>query len=309
MKYSFYKLKFLTAVHIGAGALSRGKHTLYADTVFSALCKEALKFGKDKLDKLVEACRRNQIKLTDGLPFIEDIYYVPKPMLELDISVESDRTVKKAAKKLEYIPIEKMDDYLSGSLDVKEENEYFSNNIGRHNLVGKAKINIGEDANPYVVDTVVYGEKSGLYVCVGVDNGELEGLVKEIFTSLSYSGVGGKISAGYGKFELEIVPASDTFVKRLDNADYKKYMSLSISLPSDDELENVLKAADYLLIKRSGFVSSETYSETLRKKKDKYCMAAGFVFEKKFEGNILDVSNGGTHPVYRYAKPFIMGVK
>lgn len=309
MKYSFYKLKFLTGVHIGAGALARGKYSLYADTVFSALCKETLKFGEDKLYKLVEACRRNQIKLTDGLPFIDDRYYVPKPMLELDISTESDRTVKKAAKKLEYIPIEKMDDYLSGSLDVKEENEYFSNNIGRHNLVGKAKINIGEDANPYVVDTFVYGEKSGLYVCVGVDNGELEDFVKEIFTSLSYSGVGGKISAGYGKFELEIVPATETFVKRLDITAYKKYMSLSISLPSDDELEHVLKAADYLLIKRSGFVSSETYSETLRKKRDKYCMAAGFVFEKKFEGSILDVSNGGTHPVYRYAKPFIMGVK
>ena len=309
MKYSFYKLKFLMGVHIGAGALARGKYTLYADTVFSALCKEALKFGKDKFDKLVEACRRNQIKFTDGLPFIEDRYYVPKPMLELDISTESDRMVKKAAKKLEYIPIEKMDDYLSGRLDVKEENEYFFNNIGRHNLVGKAKINIGEDANPYVVDTFVYGEKSGLYVCVGVDNGELEDFVKEIFTSLSYSGVGGKISAGYGKFELEIVPATETFVKRLESTTYKKYMSLSISLPNDDELEDVLLTADYLIIKRSGFVSSETYSETLRKKKDKYCMAAGFVFEKKFEGSILDVSNGGTHPVYRYAKPFIMGVK
>ena len=309
MKYSFYKLKFLTGVHIGAGALTRGKYTLYADTVFSALCKEALKFGEDKLSRLVEACMENKIKFTDGLPFIEDRYYVPKPMLELDISTESDHTVKKAAKKLEYIPIEKMDDYLSGSLDVKQENEYFSNNIGRHNPVGKAKINIGEDANPYVVDTFVYGEKSGLYVCVGVDNYALEAFVKEIFTSLSYSGVGGKISAGYGKFELEVVPATETFVKRLDNTAYKKYMSLSISLPSDDELEDVLLAADYLLIKRSGFVSSETYSETLRKKKDKYCMAAGFVFEKEFEGSILDVSNGGTHPVYRYAKPFIMGVK
>lgn len=309
MKYSFYKLKFLTGVHIGAGALTRGKYTLYADTVFSALCKEALKFGEDKLIKLVEAGRENRIKLTDGLPFIEDRYYVPKPMLELDISTESDRTVKKAAKKLEYIPIEKMDDYLLGRLDVKQENEYFSNNIGQHNLVGKAKINIDEDANPYVVDTFVYGEKSGLYVCVGVENDELEAFVREIFTSLSYSGVGGKISAGYGKFELEVVPATEIFVKRLESTIYKKYMSLSISLPSDDELEDVLPDADYLLIKRSGFVSSETYSETLRKKKDKYCMAAGFVFEKEFEGSILDVSNGGTHPVYRYAKPFIMGVK
>ena len=38
---------------------------------------------------------------------------------------------------------------------------------------------------------------------------------------------------------------------------------------------------------------------------------AGSVYKNAFEGDIYDVSdkNNGTHPVYRYGKPFFMGVR
>ena len=63
-----------------------------------------------------------------------------------------------------------------------------------------------------------------------------------------------------------------------------------------------------MLIKRSGFISSQTYADTFRKKKELYCFKAGSCFSHKFDGDIFDLSEGGNHPVYRYAKPLMMGV-
>ena len=35
---------------------------------------------------------------------------------------------------------------------------------------------------------------------------------------------------------------------------------------------------------------------------------AGSCFEDKFVGDVIDVSKDGTHPVYRYGKPIMIGI-
>ena len=55
-------------------------------------------------------------------------------------------------------------------------------------------------------------------------------------------------------------------------------------------------------------MASEFYAEEYRRKRDLYVFAAGSCFKNEFEGDIYDVTNGGSHPVYRYAKPLFMGV-
>ena len=69
-------------------------------------------------------------------------------------------------------------------------------------------------------------------------------------------------------------------------------MLLSVALPADDELENALENASYLLEKRSGFVASSDYAEEWRKKKDLYVFTAGSCFVNCFAGDIYDVSEG-----------------
>lgn len=49
MKYIAYKLKFSTGVHFGNGSLDNTEYTFCADTLFSALCIEAVKHSEDKL--------------------------------------------------------------------------------------------------------------------------------------------------------------------------------------------------------------------------------------------------------------------
>ena len=107
-------------------------------------------------------------------------------------------------------------------------------------------------------------------------------------------------------------------------------MLLSGAFPQEKELDQSLEGASYLLNKRSGYVASEFYAEEYRKQflldrnetqREKSFFDQLVFYENKFgkklaksrdeiefEGDIYDVTNGGSHPVYRYAKPLFMGV-
>ena len=49
MYYKIIKLKFLTEVHFGEKSLDKGNKTIYADSIFSALCHEAV--GERQLER------------------------------------------------------------------------------------------------------------------------------------------------------------------------------------------------------------------------------------------------------------------
>ena len=57
-------------------------------------------------------------------------------------------------------------------------------------------------------------------------------------------------------------------IKRLKSEHGSVYMSLSLSLPALEELEEALQEARYLLVKRSGFVMSENYAKEQSRKRD-----------------------------------------
>ncbi len=126
--------------------------------------------------------------------------------------------------------------------------------------------------------------------------------------SLSFSGLGGKRASGFGRFVLSCDGIPAELKKRLEGTG-TGYMTLSAALPTDEEMETVMGGAEYLLSKRSGFISSENYAEEQMRKRDLYVFRAGSCFSTRFCGDIYDVSDGrGRHPVYRYAKPMLMEV-
>ena len=59
----------------------------------------------------------------------------------------------------------------------------------------------------------------------------------------------------------------------------ENYMTISMCMPSDDELSSVLDGAVYKLTKRGGFVQSSTYSDTQLKKREflYVCVWGGFL--------------------------------
>lgn len=306
MKYQIIKMSFPGAVHFGDGGLATCTNVLPADTVFSALCCEASRIGKN-VENLVTMVKNGSLIISDALPFIRDRYYIPKPLLKRSGDGESDPSVAKLYKKLNYLPVDRLDDYLAGAMNVAAETNYFHDHYGKFFLSQKAAVSGRENTMPYAVELFRFSDESGLYICVGYESDEAFSLILEIFESLQYSGIGGKLSSGYGQFTIRMAKREAEFEDRLCS-EFKKKMTLSICLPRDDELEQALEGAGYLLVKRGGFVASLRYADTSRKKQDLYLMRAGSVFSHEFRGDVYDVSAGGSHPVYRYAKPFFLGV-
>ena len=72
-------------------------------------------------------------------------------------------------------------------------------------------------------------------------------------SSLQYSGLGGKRSSGFGRFELDIQNIPLELSDRLTKNHSDKVMSLTTALPVDADLEEAMEDGHYLLTKSSGF--------------------------------------------------------
>ena len=233
-------------------------------------------------------------------------FFIPKPMKKIEQVIQSeDMTTRKKFKKLEYIQVSLLDKYLKGQYPIDKGSDI--KQLGVHTLKTSASIRGNEEALPYRVGIYRFKEENGLYIVVGYDSQEILDLFDELFEMLSLSGIGGKKNSGLGHFDLEIAELPKELNQRLNTKG--EVMTLSVSLPTDKELEVVLDDSRYLLVKRSGFIDSYTYSKEQRRKKDIYLFKAGSCFNETYQGDVYDVSSGGNHPVYKYAKPLFMGVE
>lgn len=307
MNYKLLKLQFTTAVHFGTGGLTTTSNTLMADSLFSAMCTEAARAGEDPVS-LIEAAKAGKIRISDALPYIGDRYYIPKPLAEITTDKEGDSSVKKALKKLTFLPVDALNSYMQGKLDIEQEADLLQHHLGNEYLIEKAAVDTGKETMPYAVGLYRYMEGSGLYICLGYEAEEDYYRFCDIMELLSYAGIGGKVSSGYGKFTIVPVNPSKEYIRRLQSQESGQYMSLSVSLPLPEEMKHVTEHSNFRLVKRSGWVSAGAEPESLRKRKDLYMFAAGSVFEDKFKGCMCDLSDGEAHPVLRYAYPMLMGV-
>lgn len=307
MKYKMYKMKFQSPIHLGKQSLEDGEYAFCADTLFSALCQEAVRMGESVLQEFYLCVKKGELLLSDAFPFVGDTYYLPKPIKQIETEgKQGDSKLKKAYKKLRYIPMEAITDYLQGCFDVSKGQRL--EELGKFEMKVSASIRGEEETVPYRVGTYYYKEGNGLYFIIGYRDEQIVNLFEQLLKCLSFSGIGGKRASGMGRFTCcsEKIPVD--FLKRLEN-NGKEYMSLSVSLPRDEELDEVLQDAEYLLCKRSGFVASENYAEQQMRKRDLYVLKTGSCFKTKYEGDVYDVSGkAGSHPVYRYAKPIFMEV-
>ena len=313
MNYEIFKLRFQTGVHIGNGKLADAEATIMADTLFSALCNEAVMlYGDEGVQKLASYVIDNKLRITDAMPVFKDTYYIPKPMVRVDAEKTGDSVLKKEFKKLDYIRLESLGSYLNGTMDPIAERKAIEENKG----FGKAEVRtmssvIDEmNANPFPIGVFRYGEGWGLYFIMAYTEQSIRDFAEELLMSLELSGIGGKRSAGLGKFTLDYAKMPDTLHKKLDTGNPNaNHMALSVSMADESELEESLQEAQYSIIKRSGFVASYTYADSFRRKQDYFMFRAGSTFKNTFSGVLQDVSAGGNHKVYRYGKPLFLEVK
>ncbi len=305
MKYKIYRMKFRTPLHAGNGLLSDSEDTVRADTLFSALYIEAMKMGAEK--QLYQYADEGRMLLSDAMPCNKDTFCIPKPFLYVASKNAGDSVEKKKVKNLKYLPLDALEPFLNGDLS---NIEVKMSDMAIFTSFSKSAVRGLEDSLPYQVGAYSFQNGWELYVVLGYENGEVEDCVNRLFQNLGWVGIGGKRSSGLGKFDVSETELPREWKKRIeDAAGYEKKMSLTISLPREEELERALEGSSYSLVKRSGFVYSETYAPEQRKKRDAFLFAAGSCFSNMYTGSLMDVSESGTHPVYRYAKPIFMGVR
>ena len=322
-------MKFKTPVHFGSGNSARnidsGDMCFLADTFFSALCHSTFSVDGGKgIETLYAKTKSGSLLFSDSMPCIGESLYIPKPAFTFKKNTQkksgTDSADRKKLKKLQYIPIAKLTHFIKS---VNTGREFVADedlqDFGKFHISQKVKIEGSEDSEPYSVNLFSFNDNCGLYVIVAFEYEEDFEYVFNLVKNMSFSGIGGKVSSGYGKFELDgifdSVDLSEPFgdfeilSELLNSSSADKFISLTSSLPTEDELDLVMKDASYTVTRRGGFVYSNSYGDTLMKKKTQYYFGAGSVFSSKFKGDVFDVSDSnGKHPVYRYGKPIFLGV-
>lgn len=190
------------------------------------------------------------------MPYIGNNLFIPKPIISMNVNRESDSKLKKKFKKLKYILIENMTEYLNGNFNPKDTIKMFDD-FGKSDIRTSVSVNEITDNKPFNIGIYSFKDGNGLYFIATYKNKDILDYLDILIESLSFSGIGGKRSSGLGKFEYTYEDISDETKKRLEN-NFDTYMSLSVSMAKED--------VKYELIKRNGFISSENYSNTYMKK-------------------------------------------
>ena len=207
MNYFLFKLQFDTAVHFGGAdsalSLYTSEETLRADTLFSALCHETLvQHGEEALEQLCAQVRQGKFLLSDTMPWYGETFYLPKPIAASESTEEVETTLRKKVKKLAWIPVLEFDRYArslhEGHFTPDEQPESF----GTHYEQTKAAVPMQGDTMPYQVGLFRFAPDCGLYfICGFTEDGQDEDL-EYLLDWLGATGIGGKVSSGYGKFHV-----------------------------------------------------------------------------------------------------------
>lgn len=292
MVYKIYKMTFHSA-HFGEGSLDESNLTFAAHRLYSALVLEAIKLGK--YEEFIALSESDEFVLSDAFPYHHHPF-LPKPIgyplrenLDDHKSVLEIRQEAKKSKKLAYLEWDLLGSFLDGNL-------FENRSHASHSYQTKNQPDL--DGGLYQVGIVTYHSDHSLYVVARQSD-----LLDEVWSSLQFSGLGGKRTSGYGRFDLEILDLPSEFSNRLTVDSTKPVLLLTTALPIDEDLEEAMKTGKYLLKKSSGFAFSQSVQENYRKQ-DLYSFKAGSTFVGSFRGSIHDVRpKDFPHPVHHFAKP------
>jgi CRISPR-associated protein Csm4 len=311
MEYSLYRLNFTTCLHIGrdtgAVSLDSSRMAIHADTLFAALCCEAA--GDERLGKLVEYFTEGTLAISDALPYAGDELFLPRPVLFTgNRRREGDAVLKKALKGLEYIPLSFFGEYLRGLNQAEVNPDKLKAGFGQQVVTTRVALKVNNPPLPYHLAAWRFATGCGLYIIVRWEQEAAGQLLASLLTGLGLTGIGGKQSSGWGKFEVSRDSVPTELLKLLKDEEAPYQMLLGTALPPDSELDEVLEDGWYSLVRRGGFIRSATYAPGQLKKRAIYMLAPGSCLRRRFKGGMFDLSDNGAHPVWRCGNSLFVGV-
>lgn len=174
----------------------------------------------------------------------------------------------------------------------------------------------GDKPEPYRVAAYRFADEAGLYFIIRYTDKAVFNSFKKVVEMLGISGIGGKVSSGMGKYALKVCNMDGEGEEKLlydmlenDKADVQ--MLMGAYHPKEEEIEFLKQEGyTYILENRDGFCTSPHFCSANGSLKRKSCtmVAEGSCFAKRLEGQILDLSYGNFHKVYRLGKTLFVGV-
>ena len=179
MNYTLYQLEFQNGVRFGSGNLDSTEITFHADTFFSALFQEALKFGKEK--EFLSRIEEGKLLFSDAFPYMGKCFYIPKPVIHIEPKADQEQgnsRKKKLFKNLKYILQENLEIFFKG--DFEEEHMGSLKELGSYAMKTAVAVRGKEEPEPYRVSTFCFKDGNGLYLILAYESKE----DKEFFEEL-----------------------------------------------------------------------------------------------------------------------------
>ena len=302
MASKIYKLSFLTPVRFGIMTNTASQSCIHADTLFSALFMALLESGKG--EDFLEAVRENRLLFSDGMPFRGEELYLPRPVgvYPKTIEAETDPGTRKLLKKILWIPMSRFQDWLDGSVRPEELIVRFGQTLERTRVNKR-----GEEPMPYQVEGFRFDDDCGLYLIVHAASEEELNMMDEGMKLLTAAGIGALKSTGWGKFTVTSHAVPDCLQSLLEDDQSGCQMLLSIAMPAENEGQDAVDGANFVLVQRGGYTAAS--GEPITLKQTVWLFAPGSTFKTRFAGDILDLSISSPHPIWRYGKALMMGVR
>ncbi len=316
MKRIKIMLNFKTHIHFGVSQkgvnLERVNYTMGSNQLFSAMLVQYIKYKGDITDKDIEIFKNKfeneEIKISNLFPY-EKInekieYYLPKP--KISYTTEKYTCNEKELKKVEYVRMANIVDYINGKklTDIKghgKKNDFVTEDIIEKTQIKRDK---EEDNEIYIISGYTFKENKGLYFILEYKNEKDKNMIISLIKLLSYTGLGGKRSIGYGQFDIEVDDKEDNVIESTSKMG-EEYMLISDLLLTKNNYKDISEG-NYSLCQYNGYTTPMKNKKSIRKKMKHY-VEAGAIFKKEIKGNVEDIGTNeskalfyGTGMYYKY---------
>jgi len=293
------KLFFTSPLHVGELGLGMEEAgtIIHSDTLYSAIHQTWL--------KVYEANGPLPIKISSAYPFVDDIYFLPKPGLEPPgfEDTELRETYAKPVKSTAYLSHKIFERWIKREAvdygEMEKETKLLEESV-RKEIRPRVKLDrINSASALYHIGEVSFAKgRAGLYFVIQCSEDvykKLQGVMK----ILADEGLGGERSSGCGRFEVQFL--EDFILPQADNG--KRFVTISLYYPaSQEEFKGAMES--YQLCRRGGWTAGRGKNYPHRRV---IMFSEGSVFNKEVEGAVVDVAPPEIrHPVYRYGKAFLL---
>ncbi len=313
MEHNIIKLNFRSPLHLSKGVpsdYSSSDTVLHSDTIASAIVSVYASVGKSNEE--INTFKDSFI-LSSAYPYFEEKYFFPKPMLTLPLVIEDlndDRRSAKVMKNIQFVEKSIFEKIIRGKKEIRILTKqlvnggcFLTNTIGEYPAFSKIEVvqrvkidsNTGE-STPYFLDRMYFNESSGLFFLFRMNDETYKQDFLLALTVLETNGLGTDKSVGNGQFSFE-----ETKIQIEEPSKTNGDLMLSLYCPIQEEIKEVKddKIANYLLIKRGGYIAGSSDEVKIHyRKKSVYMITEGSVFQQKKGrvGKQVELTpNGFTH--------------